>query len=180
MSASESVQRAFLDRVHYANPLRPSPRFDLSGIVGRGVPVGYPSGSISSSTSGHRDPCSLRSGHTLGWNLCHNASQIRCRLCLARFFSGTFVTATASILQRLLPRLKFAQYASAAGVVVCLCNICIGPLAGFVLDLRHQDYHSMFLLSSALSWLALLVTFILYRAYVARGGDKHYVPPEGS
>jgi MFS family permease len=63
--------------------------------------------------------------------------------------SGAFMTATASILQRLLPRLKFAQFASAAGVFVCLCNIFIGPLAGFVLNVMHQDYHSIFLLSSA-------------------------------
>jgi MFS family permease len=91
--------------------------------------------------------------------------------------SGTFMTATASILQRLLPRLKFALFASAAGVIVCLANILIGPLAGFILNVTNRDYHSIFLLSSAQAWLALVVTFFLYRAFLARGGDKHYVPP---
>jgi MFS family permease len=91
--------------------------------------------------------------------------------------SGTFMTATASILQRLLPRLKFAQFASAAGVIVCLWNILIGPLAGFILNVMHQDYRYIFLLSSAQGWLGLVVTLFLYRAFLARGGDKHYVAP---
>lgn len=91
--------------------------------------------------------------------------------------SGTFMTATASILQRLLPRLKFAQFASAAGVIVCLWNILIGPLAGFILNVMHQDYRCIFLLSSAQGWLGLVATLFLYRAFVARGGDKHYVAP---
>jgi len=91
--------------------------------------------------------------------------------------SGTFMTATASILQRMLPRLKFAQFASAAGVIVCLANILIGPLAGFILNMMDRDYRFIFLLSSAQAWLGLIVTLFLYRAFLARGGDKHYVPP---
>jgi MFS family permease len=91
--------------------------------------------------------------------------------------SGTFMTTTASILQRLLPRLKFAQFASAAGVVVCVVNILIGALAGIVLNVMNQDYHYIFLMSSAQAWLGLLATLFLYRAYEAHGGDKHYVAP---
>jgi len=87
--------------------------------------------------------------------------------------SGAFLTATASLLQRLLPRLKFALFASAAGVMVCLFNIIIGPLAGFVLNTAHHDCRSIFLLSSVQSWLALIAIFVLYRAFLARGGDNH-------
>jgi len=91
--------------------------------------------------------------------------------------SGTFMTATGSFLQRLLPRLKFGQFASAAGVVVCLWNVLIVPLAGFILTTWQQDYRYIFLLSSAQSGLAMVITLLLYRAFLARGGDLHYIAP---
>ena len=92
--------------------------------------------------------------------------------------SGTYMTAMASILQRMLPRLKFAQFASAAGVLVCLMNAVIGPLAAFVLHLTHQNYRSIFLLSSGQAFVGLVATVFLYRAFMARGGDKFYTAPE--
>jgi len=72
----------------------------------------------------------------------------------------------------------YAQFASAAGVVVCLLNILIGPLAALFLSVVQQDYRYIFLLSSTLACLGLVATVFLYRAFVARGGDKNYVPPE--
>jgi len=91
--------------------------------------------------------------------------------------SGTYMTATASLLQRLLPRLKFAQFATTAGACVCAWNILIVPLAGVLLDAMNHDCHSIFLLSFVLSGLGLIVTVFLYRAYLAQGGDRSYVAP---
>lgn len=91
--------------------------------------------------------------------------------------SGTFMTATASILQRLLPRLKFAQFASAAAVMICFWNLLIIPFAGVALNSMHQDFHCIFLLSSVLGWLGLISTIFLYRGFLARGGDRHYIAP---
>jgi MFS family permease len=84
-------------------------------------------------------------------------------------FSGAFLTSTASLLLRLLPRLKFATYASAAGVMVCFFNIIIAPLAGFVLNMAHRDYRYIFFLSSIQSWLALIVMVVVYRLFLAWG-----------
>jgi maltose/moltooligosaccharide transporter len=91
--------------------------------------------------------------------------------------SGSYMTATASLLMRLLPRSKFALFASAGGAMVCLWNIFIVPLAGIILDLNQHDYRCIYLLSCAQSCLAFVLTILLYRAYRARGGDKSYVPP---
>ena len=51
-------------------------------------------------------------------------------------------------------------------------------VAGYVLNMAHQDYRSIFLLSSAQAWLGLVAIFFLYRAFMAHGGDKHYVAPQ--
>ena len=91
--------------------------------------------------------------------------------------SGAFMTAAGSFLQRLLPRLKFAQFASAAGVIGCLWNIFIVPLAGLILNSVHQDYRYIFLLSSAQSCAGMVAMIVLYRAFLSRGGDEHYVAP---
>lgn len=87
---------------------------------------------------------------------------------------------TASLGQRLLPHAKFAQFNSAAGAIVSLGTIIIGPLLGIVLDYTHHAYRHIFLASFSLTVLALGANFILYAKFMALGGPKHYVAPCGS
>lgn len=92
--------------------------------------------------------------------------------------SGAWLTATASLGQRLLPPEKFTQLVAAAGIVTCLCSIVVAPVTGFLLDLTHHTYRYTFLISFFLSLLALAIGLELYRQFMQRGGPEHYRTPE--
>jgi len=92
--------------------------------------------------------------------------------------SGTWMTATASIGQKLLPKGKFAQFASASGLVTSIGVIGIGPVMGKFLDYSHHVYRYTFLASFALTALALAVGFVVHSKFVALGGPKNYRAPE--
>lgn len=92
--------------------------------------------------------------------------------------AGTFFTATASIGQRLLPKKRFAQYASAMGIVVCLGSLIIGPLTGVILNFVHQDYRYTFLLGAILVMIAFLLLQLVYRRFLSLGGLESYLAPE--
>jgi hypothetical protein len=95
-------------------------------------------------------------------------------------FSGTYMTATASLFQRLLPRMTFAQFAAGAVVSTGICNIFVVPLAGLIMDSMHGDCRSIFFLGAIQAAGSFVATFLLYRAYQKRGGDRGYVPPGSS
>ncbi|MEI8340853.1 MAG: MFS transporter [Verrucomicrobiota bacterium] len=90
---------------------------------------------------------------------------------------GTWVTATASLSQRLFPREKFGQLSSAAGIVTSLCTIMVGPVMGLFLDYTNHVYRYTYLASSAITLIAALGGAILYRKFLALGGPDNYVPP---
>lgn len=92
--------------------------------------------------------------------------------------SGTYATAAASLGQRLLPRVKFAQLASANGIISCLFTILLAPLMGWFLDVMNHQYRFTFLVGSAIALAALLMNVRLHRAFMLRGGPKNYIPPE--
>jgi len=92
--------------------------------------------------------------------------------------SGTWMTATASIGQRMLPMAKFAQYGSAAGIVGAICGIAINPIMGHVLDASGHQYRYTYFTSSGLVTVALICGMVLYWKFKALGGPKHYVAPE--
>ena len=91
--------------------------------------------------------------------------------------SGVYLIATASLLQRLLPRMKFAQFATTAGAVVCLWHIIVVPFAGTLLGPTGRDCHSIFLMSSVQGCVGLIVTAFLLRMFRKRGGDRNYIAP---
>ncbi len=91
--------------------------------------------------------------------------------------SGTFMTSAASLGQRLLPRPKFAQFNSAAGIVGCLGGIIVGPGVGLFLDHADHNYRYTFYMAFALEASALIAGLILYRKFVALGGSRNYVAP---
>ena len=92
--------------------------------------------------------------------------------------SGAWMTSTASISQRLLPRSQFAQFGSAAGIVGSIFGIATGPIVGFFLDQTHHVYRFTYFISGGLDLLALTCGWVLYRKFLALGGPRGYVAPE--
>jgi MFS family permease len=91
--------------------------------------------------------------------------------------SGIFFTGTASIGQRLFPRVKFAQFASAGGIILAVGFICVPPLMGKFLDLTGGIYHYTFVVGGAIAALAAASFFVVYRQFCALGGMRNYTPP---
>lgn len=91
--------------------------------------------------------------------------------------SGGWQTASASLAQRLFPEGRFAQLASAMGIVGGLTGIGLPLLVGWILDRSGHVYRYTFLMNSALSFLALGFTLVLWRRFRALGGPSHYVAP---
>lgn len=91
--------------------------------------------------------------------------------------SGMFFTCAASIQQRLFPKEKFAQFASAAGILTALANMAIAPIVGQVLDLTGSNYSNTYFSGLVLCILALICYVGTYRHFMKLGGPKDYQPP---
>jgi MFS family permease len=94
--------------------------------------------------------------------------------------SGCYFTGTASVAQRLLPRNKFGEIASAGGMIGGVIGIFFSPSLGLFIQLMHHNYRYMFLLASILSITTCVCFVILLRKYNELGGDAAFVPPQGS
>jgi len=92
--------------------------------------------------------------------------------------SGSYITGTASIAQRLLPRAKFAEISAAGGIIGSIVGMFFGPALGVFVEWRHHEYRYMFLLGCLLSMMTCVSYVLLYWQYDARGGDRSFVPPE--
>jgi len=91
--------------------------------------------------------------------------------------SGMFFTCSASIQQRLFPKEKFAQFASAAGILTGLANMVIAPVVGKMLDLTHNNYSNTYFAGLAICIGAIISYAATYRHFMKLGGPKGYVPP---
>jgi MFS family permease len=92
--------------------------------------------------------------------------------------AGTWMTATASLHQHMLPKAKYAQFASAAGILTSLGTIAVGPAVGLLLDRSGHVYRYIFLSSFVLAALALVCGYIVYQRFLALGGPAAYTAPE--
>jgi MFS family permease len=92
--------------------------------------------------------------------------------------SGTFFTGTAAIAQMLFPKLKFAQFAAAAGLIAAFFNMVLGPVLGAVLDRLGSDYRYTFLAGSMLAVGSLGLGLFVHRRWQQHGGQSAYVAPE--
>jgi MFS family permease len=92
--------------------------------------------------------------------------------------SGCYFTGAAALGQMLFPKMKFAQFASAAGLILALCNVVFGPVMGRLLDILGHDYRFTFAAGCLISLLALLVGLVVYRRFMAMGGPAGYAAPE--
>jgi len=88
-----------------------------------------------------------------------------------------FFTCSASIQQRLFPKEKFAQFASAAGILTGLANMVIAPVVGKMLDLTHNNYSNTYFAGLAICIGAIISYAATYRHFMKLGGPKGYVPP---
>ena len=98
-------------------------------------------------------------------------------LVLHGVLSGCYATSTASLGLRLFPKTKYAQFASAAGLLVSSCSMALGPLLGMLIDATGNLYHHTFTAGCALSVMALAAAWNAHRNFVRRGGPRDYVPP---
>ncbi len=92
--------------------------------------------------------------------------------------SGMFFTSTASLGQRLYPRDKFAQFASAYSIIGTIAMIIISPVIGKILDLSHHAYHWTYIMGAIIAILGFWTTLVVYRKFLTLGGHMHYQPPE--
>ncbi|MFA6286511.1 MAG: MFS transporter [Opitutaceae bacterium] len=92
--------------------------------------------------------------------------------------SGCYFTCAASLGQRLFPQLKYAQFASAAGIIGSVSTMAIGPAMGMAIDASGKVYRYTFVLGGFLSLVALIAAWVVYKQFVRLGGPKGYVAPE--
>lgn len=91
--------------------------------------------------------------------------------------SGAYFTSTASIGQRLYPRLKFAQFASAAGLINGIFYITLPPTMGFLLDASGSNYNLTLFAGGLLAALGFGILLVVHSQFMRFGGPKNYVPP---
>jgi MFS family permease len=92
--------------------------------------------------------------------------------------SGCYFTGAAALGQMLLPKLKFAEYASASALLIALGNIILGPAMGGLLDRLGHDYRYTFAVGGVIALLGFGATLVVYRRFMALGGPRGYVAPE--
>jgi MFS-type transporter involved in bile tolerance (Atg22 family) len=92
--------------------------------------------------------------------------------------SGSYFTSAASLGARLFPRVKFAQFASAALAVGSIATMTLTPLMGTVIDLTGNVYRLTYVLGAITAFLALLIGGYVHMRFMQLGGSKGYVPPE--
>ena len=113
----------------------------------------------------------------VGWVLLADARCFGVIFVLHGVLSGCYMTVTASLPSRLVPRALFAQFGSAVGLIVSFCSMVMGPLLGGILDLLDHDYQSLFLLGGVLTLFSILLLFKVYRNFLKQGGDAGYRAP---
>jgi len=108
----------------------------------------------------------------------HNSLTFGIALVAHTVLSGTYFTASASMGQALLPRLKFGQYASAGGLVLSWGTILASILVGQMLDRSGHIYRLTFVAGSLFGIAALVAMWMVYRQFMAMGGPRNYVAPD--
>lgn len=92
--------------------------------------------------------------------------------------SGAIYTSTASLMQRLFPKQKFAQFASAAIGIASLGLLIVPPMMGAILDATGHAYRETFIAGGALATVGAFLFAVVYRRFLALGGHEAYRPPE--
>lgn len=91
---------------------------------------------------------------------------------------GCYFTGAAALGPMLLPKLKFAEFASAAALLLAGANIILGPALGWLLDVLGHEYRYTFAVGGVIAVLAVGANWVVYRRFMALGGPRGYVAPE--
>ncbi|MEZ0216053.1 MAG: MFS transporter [Rariglobus sp.] len=91
--------------------------------------------------------------------------------------SGCFFTSAASLGQRLFPREKFAQFSSAAAMMMAPCNMALAPLVGLAIDRTGKVYPYTFLFGGILAFAGLATALVVHRQFMKLGGPVNYQAP---
>jgi MFS family permease len=98
-------------------------------------------------------------------------------LVLHGVLSGCYATSAASLGLRLFPKSKYAQFASAAGIMVSTCGMALGPLIGTLIDFTGDRYYHTFTAGCVLSLSALAAGWHVHGKFMRLGGPRGYTPP---
>jgi MFS/sugar transport protein len=107
----------------------------------------------------------------------HDASTYLTAYVLHGIISGCYFTSVASLGQRLYPREKFAQFASAALLFAAPLQMSLAPLVGLVIDHTGNVYRHAFTVGGVLVSLAIISFWSVYVRFKQLGGPKHYIAP---
>jgi MFS family permease len=113
-----------------------------------------------------------------GWCFARSVGSFAVALVLHGVLSGMFFTCTASLGQRLFPRAKFAQFASANGIIGALAFLVMPPLVGALLDFTGHAYRYTFVIGGVLALVGLASLTVVYYKFMRLGGPRGYVAPE--
>ncbi len=113
-----------------------------------------------------------------GWTYATTANSFAIAFVAHAVASGVYVTSVASLGQRLYPHSRYAQFASAGGILMSVCTMGISPIMGIVIDTSGAVYQYTFLAGGMIALLALVASFYAYGRFVKLGGVKNYVAPE--
>jgi len=91
--------------------------------------------------------------------------------------SGTIFTAAAALPQFLLPREKFAQFASAGVLASQIVMLPFNLVLGKVLDWTNSDYRITFAISAGIAFLAVALLINVYIRISRMGGVDGHAPP---
>jgi MFS family permease len=115
----------------------------------------------------------------------HDAGTFAAAHVICGTISGFWLTATAPLAPALLPKLKFATFASALIIAQSLAQIVASPIIGWiVVRVNHgrppelRNYHVIYAWACVFITLSMLVTLIVHRYFMQYGGRKNYVAPE--
>lgn len=92
--------------------------------------------------------------------------------------SGVYMTVSASLGQRLFPRAKFAQFASAGGILTAVAFFVTPALVGGIIDASGHTYRITFWAAGILAAGAVCVLLAVEARFRKMGGPKRYSPPE--
>ncbi len=92
--------------------------------------------------------------------------------------SGCYFTVGASLGARLFPRGRYAQFASASGIVGSLGSMTVGPLVGGLIDATGNAYYHTFTSGCVMAVIALVASVGVYVRFIQLGGPSGYVAPE--
>ena len=86
--------------------------------------------------------------------------------------AGGYLTVSASLFQRLLPRSQFAQFSSAGGLINSIVMILLVPVIGKFLDWTGHQYRYTYLLGGVLALLSVILGVLLYGQFRKRNAES--------